>query len=116
MLERTFAVHDLGSFGKAFGNDVAPIEGRSLRDLWDAHAHTHAFFEFLSEIVFRARLYRWAAAQLEGEQHNALRERLHDRLCMLGEEARDLYARQMRALDIPTPWEDVVLAAMRHPA
>ena len=43
---------------------------------------------------------------------STMRYGLLDMLCTLGEEARARHARHMRALDIPTPWEDVVIAAI----
>jgi hypothetical protein len=76
----------------------------------------HACLEGISELVFRARLYKWAVSQLGGDEHDRLREKLHDPLCTLSLPSQCEYAAQMRHLGVDTRWEDVVSSVLRSSA
>ena len=113
MLRSTYAVRDLKEFSKAFDYEIAPISDDSLQRLLDSHGETHAFFESLSELVFRVRLYKWLLLQLKGSEHDWLREKLHDVLCTLSLSTQTEYSAHMRMLGIPTLWEDLVSSVLR---
>ena len=114
-LKECFAVRDLNTFAKAFADEVGSVDRNGLAAVWEAHAETHRVLEFVSELVFRARIYAWAMGKLpDDDASNPVRELLHDRLCTISAETQQLYERAMRAIGIAVPWEDVVTCTLRN--
>jgi hypothetical protein len=114
-LKECFAVRDLDTFAAAFADEVGSVDRTSVAAIREAHEETHRVLEFVSELVFRARIYAWAMSKLpDADASNPMRELLHDRLCTISAETRTLYERGMRAIGIAVPWEDVVTCTLRN--
>ena len=92
---------------------MGSVDRTSVAAIWEAHDETHRVLEFVSELVFRARIYAWAMSKLP-DADASVRELLHDRLCTINAETRALYERGMRAIGIAVPWEDVVTCTLRN--
>ena len=114
-LKECFAVRDLDSFAAALSHEVGAVDRRRIDELWAAHRETHQLLEFVSELVFRARIYAWALSRLpDDDASDPVRELLHDRLCTINVETQAMYDRGMRAIGISVPWEDVVTCTLRN--
>lgn len=105
----TFATHNLEAFRNCFEKETqCRLNPSDIRIIWETHALHHNICMLVSEALFRARLYAWLSAQLPSSGWDALREVLHDSLCVLSASSQESFELLKQDLGIAEHWEDLV--------